>query len=93
MTEIDFETLISEISDGLDRALNGMFTEDLRDVDEAVEEGKENIIREIRAAFDKVEVMAEIEERFQILQQEMSELQSRIGDLIQAGRMTGVNES
>lgn len=56
MTEIDFETLISEISDGLDRALNGMFTEDLRDVDEAVEEGKENIIREIRAAFDNVRV-------------------------------------
>lgn len=82
MTEIDFETLVSGISDGLDRALNGMFSENSVDVDEAVEEAKQDIIREIQVAFDKAEVTAEIEGRFLALQQEMMQLQSRIGDLI-----------
>ena len=82
MTEMDFETLVSEISEGLDNALNEMFRENAVDVDEAVKEAKQDIIREIRAAFDKAEAMAEIEERFQTLQQEMLQLQSRIGDLI-----------
>jgi len=90
MTEIDFETLISEISDGLDRALSGMVCENFRDVDEAEEEAKQNIIREIRVAFDKVEAIAEIEERFRTLQQEMLQLQSRIGDLIRESRVKNI---
>ena len=92
MTEIDFETLVSEISDELDRVLNEMLSENAVDLDEAVETAKRDIIREIRMAFDQAEAMAEIEERFRTLQQEMLQLQSRIGDLIRAGRVTGADE-
>lgn len=92
MVEIDFETLVSAISEGLDRGLTVLFEDDFVDLDEAVKRCRHDIIREIRMVFDKAEAIAEIEERFRTLQQEMLQLESQIGNLIQAGMVTGADK-
>jgi len=82
MTEIDFETLVSRVTREMDRTWSEFLKEDSIILDEALEQYKCNVTGAIRAAFDEAEAIAEIEERFRALQQEMVQLQSRIGILM-----------
>jgi len=92
MTEIDFETIVSAVSEEIDRTWSELLREDSLDLEEVREQYKRNATRAIRVTFDKAEAIAEIEERFQALQQELLQLQSQMVDLIQAGRGTVVDE-
>ncbi|WP_292728038.1 hypothetical protein [Methanoculleus sp.] len=81
MTEIDFETLVSIVTKEMDHTHSEILREDSFDLDEVLEQYKRNVIEAIRAVFDEAETRVEIEERFQVLQQDMLQLRSRIGDL------------
>ncbi len=82
MTEIDFETLVSRVTQEMDRTWSEFLKEDSIILEEALEQYKCNVTGVVRAAFDEAEAIAEIEERFRALQQEMVQLQSRIKDII-----------